>query len=201
MSYQNEFVQVTNDTNDPIEWDSLTFNPGQRRVVPYMNMCNSYGDPASVTGRHQIVMMGNERGVVQPREVERDRAANYWGIKDAQHPMSWAKVPKLTFADIDGNKLWTPVEDPAGDHVSRAQITQQQQTDLEAKVRRQDALIQELLNIAGLDKDAIPQDAASVSGAPEIPYDDSTSDDTQSPWAHSGPVEGMEVPYDPASNE
>ena len=199
MGYENEFVQVENNGVERIDWDSLTFEPGQKRIVPYLNMCNSYGDPASVPGRHQIVMVGNERGVIQPREVELDRAANYWGIKDSQHPMNWATVPKLNFLSMDGYKLWTPVEDPKGEYNSPAAMTVQQQESLEATVRRQAAQIQQLLDIAGLDKDALPNDATSTTSAPEVPYDQSVSDNTQSPWAHA--VEGQEVPFDIAGNE
>lgn len=170
--WTNEFVIVKNETEHEIEWDGRKYAVGSQSSVPYLNMVNSFGDPRSTLGGHQVYMASNgERGVVQPREVERNKVMNYWKDPDNPH---------LSFYTMDGERLWTVADDPNGDHVMPASMSVDQQTALQQTVERQQQIIERLLEVSGLDKDAIPDQLP-----PDIPTDDSTASATQSPFAHA----------------
>jgi hypothetical protein len=182
--WQNEFVTVKNETDRLIEWDGRKYPAGSTSTVPYLNMVNTFGDPRATNGSHQVYVAGNgEKGVIQPRESERQKVMTYW--KDDLNP-------RPTFYTMDGERLYTVADDPFGNHVMPASMTVDQQTALQKTVERQQQVINRLLEVAGLDSDAIPQSLTTVAldTAPdvpsEIPTDDSTANETQSPWAHDG---------------
>jgi len=191
--WTNEFVQVRNNTEKNIQWDGRDYPAGSTRTVPYLNMINGFGDPRSTNGSHQVFRATNgEQGVIQPRESERIKVSNIWGIGNGG-TNTWEDIPHLEFFDMEsGEKLYTVVEDPLGNHTAPANPTIEQQTVLQKTVERQQQVINRLLEVAGLDADAIPQSLTTVAldTAPdvpsEIPTDDSTADETQSPWAHDG---------------
>lgn len=183
MSWQEEFVIVKNETDKPVDWEGQKLQPGGQAAVPYLKMMNSHGDPRSIPGQHRVYMSGNgERGVVQPREVERSRVSNMWSV-GPERP--WTDIPPVTFYTMDGERIFTVVDDPQGDHVAPAELTVDQQAHLQKTVDRQQEVIDRLLEVSGLDKDAIPPDVQPVEVPPDIPTDDSTASDTQSPFAHA----------------
>jgi len=158
-------------------------------MVPYLTMMNDFGDPRSTPGQHQVYRAANgEQGVIPPREVEYRRMLAAHGLH-----VEW--IPKLEFFDPDtGERLYTVADDPDGVHVAPANPTVEQQTYLQNQVQRQQEIIDRLLEVSGLDKDALPHtytptDAIPVDVHPDdtldIPVDESVANDTQSPWAHS----------------
>src|SRR5262245_26771861 len=191
MSWQDEFVEVRNPTEQTLEWDGRKYPPHGRATVPFLNMINSYGDPRSQPGSHQVFRASNgEQGIIQTREAERSRVQVVWG-----QYTKWDDIPRLEFYTIEGGeRLFTVVDDPSGDHAAPANPTVEQQSALQKTVERQQEIINRLLEVAGLDKDALPQTYTPTDAIPadvhpgdlaDIPVDDSTAGDTQSPWAHS----------------
>lgn len=178
MSWQDDFVVVKNETEKDIEWGGRKYAAGSQSTVPFLNMSNSFGDPRSTPGGHQVYRGANgETGVIQPRETERQKVQTYWGT-DTGH--SWDDIPDLTFYTMDGDRLYTVRDDPGGEHVAPASITVDQQQALQKTVQRQQDIINRLLEVSGLDKDALPPEVPT-----DIPTDESTASDTQSPWAHA----------------
>lgn len=186
MSWQDEFVQVRNETDHNYEWDGRQYPAGSTSTVPFLNMANSFGDPRAVAGVHQPFLSGKgEKGVIQPREDERNRVQTVWRIGGPDPIYAWDDLPKLSFYTMDGERLFTVAEDPYGEHVTPANLTVDQQQVLQHTVERQQEIINRLLEVSGLDKDALPTDGESVSLPIDLPTDDSTASDTTSPWAHA----------------
>jgi hypothetical protein len=186
MSWDDEFVTVVNETDQPIEWNGNTYYPGHQRVVPYLMMVNSFGDPRSLPGRHQIIPDGEgQRAVVPPREDEMRRLNVAWQL-GTEFSRTIDDIPQLVFKTMDGDRLYTVRDDIAGDNIAAATPTVEEHTAMAATIRRQQEQIGRLLEIAGLDKDALPTDPSSPPL--DIPVDDSTASNTQSPWAHSDEV-------------
>ena len=91
MSWQDDFVQVVNGTIDAIEWDGYTYQPGQKRMVPFLSMVNSYGDPRSKIGMPVLFRSPDgSTGVVQSREIQRMKVATAWNAgSGAGYSIAW----------------------------------------------------------------------------------------------------------------
>lgn len=180
MSWDEDFVQVINQTDHDIIWDGTTYFPGQRRIVPYLAMVNSFGDPRSQNDRPQIYSTGTGTGVIPARNDERLKISRMWTN------MTWDEIPSLQFFTIDNERLFTVRDDPMGEKSTPADISVERQRDLESVIKRQQRQIADLMALTGLETSDLPTEDAALIPA-DIPTDDSTSDKTQSPWAHSEP--------------
>lgn len=187
MSWDEEFVQVLNSTDHDIIWDGITYFPGQRRVVSYLAMVNSFGDPRALNGRPQVYQAGNGQGVIPAREDERVKVARAWMAGSGPgYCMTWDEIPTLQFFTMDNERVFTVRDDPAGEKSTPADLSIEKQRDLESIIKRQQRQIADLMAMAGLENSDFPSDDAASIPA-DIPTDPSASDQTQSPWAHSEP--------------
>lgn len=186
MSWQDDFVQAVNDTDNDIEWDGYIYHPGQRRMVPYLAMTNSFGDPRSVNGTHQIFRAPDgTSGVIAPREIQRGKVSVAWNAGSGPgYSITWDQIPKITFYNVDGERIYTVVDDPTGDKIMPANASIEHQRDLETTIRRQQRQINQLLALQGIEAHDLPDDEIPPDLA-DIPADDSTASTTQSPWAHA----------------
>lgn len=187
MSWQDDFVQAVNNTDEPIEWDGYTYQPGGKRMVPFLAMANSFGDPRSTIGAHQIFRAPDgTSGVIPPREIQRGKIAVAWCAGSGPgYSITWEQIPKLEFYDVDGERIYTVYDDPTGDKIMPANASVEHQRDLEATVRRQQRQINQLLTLQGLSVNDLPDDSEIPPDLADIPADDSTASTTQSPWAHA----------------
>lgn len=187
MSWQDDFVQAVNNTDEPLEWDGYTYQPGARRMVPFLAMANSFGDPRSVNGTHQIFRSPDgTTGVIPPREVQRGKVAVAWNAGSGPgYSISWDEIPTIEFYNVDGERIFTVYDDPTGDKIMPANASIEQQRDLEKTIRRQQAQINQLLALQGLSESDLPDDSEIPPDVLDIPSDDSSASTTQSPWAHA----------------
>ena len=187
MSWQDDFVQASNNTDEPIEWDGYTYQPGARRMVPFLAMTNSFGDPRSVNGTHQIFRSPDgTTGVIPPREIQRGKVAVAWNAGSGPgYSILWDEIPKLEFYNVDGERIFTVYDDPTGDKIMPANASVEHQRDLETTIRKQQRQINQLLALQGLDANDLPDDSEIPPDLSDIPADDSSASTTQSPWAHA----------------
>jgi hypothetical protein len=186
MSWQDDFVQAVNPTDEPIEWDGYVYQPGQRRMVPFLSMTNSYGDPRAVPGMPKMFRSpSGETGVVQSREIQRNKISVAWNAGSGPgYSITWDDIPKLQFFNVDGDRIFTVYDDPLGNKIMPADTTIEHQQDLERQVKSLTQQVRDLSRLAGINETDIPTDDSA--GIPsDVPTDDSTTDETQSPWYHS----------------
>lgn len=174
----NDLVQAKNESDLEVDVVGTIFPPHAMKVVTFPWMMNHFGDPRSVRDSYQVIRLPNGTTMgVAPRQVEVERVNRMWNCGAGDGMRAWADIPKITFYNMDGERIFTAYDDPGGTRSTVASTTIDEQAAQQSKIQTLERQVAQLLEISGLDKDALPSD--------DIPTDDSLVTGTTSPWASS----------------
>lgn len=154
-------VQVT------LGWNNhfVTIPPGQSRTATFDAVANFFGDPRAVDDMHSEVNDAGVRSWIPDRKSEVRRLQCKWGNNFG---MDESKIfaPEVEVTTLEGERIWTVVEDPEGVHVNPKLIAIENQQDLETQINRMQKQLDTLLNLreSGIDtppdNGEIPEDSA-----------------------------------------
>lgn len=182
MAYEvGDYVTLHNAGDTPIIYAyanrRLTLAPGERRTVPWGHMDKLMGNPFLTNADRR-----------RERAAECARLHIQWGTYgiDTQRSDAW---PKLEAYDSDGERIWTILDDPTGEHAPTrtaddALDPAALRAQLDAMARKQQAL-EELLRVqtkSGSQPDT-PVDTGPPVASPTSPplLDDIIEDPDASP--------------------
>ena len=157
-------VKVTNTHPSRIfrgMWDMAEYviPPGGTDFMPFEAMKLFFGDPRATS---QVRSMRDSRGLAaflpdRAGEVRRLRLLYDHGFGDytgREGPdIVWIrdKIPWMKVETLDGVRIYTVLDDPAGTHTLPAQTTEAEDTDLRETVIRQGRLIQSMMERLGVE--------------------------------------------------
>lgn len=157
-------VRVTN--LDPTRifrgmWDLAEYviPPGGTDFMPFEAMKLFFGDPRATTA---VRSSRDGRGIVaflpdRPGEVRRLRLlydhgfGDYTGREGPDVVWDMNKIPHVKVETLDGERVFTVLDDPAGSHTLPSHATEAEDTDLRETVIRQGRLIQSMMERLGVD--------------------------------------------------
>jgi hypothetical protein len=182
----NDLVKARNNSEHEVDVVGTKFKPFEMKVVTFPWMMNHFGDPRSILDQYQVIRMPN--GVttgVAARQVEVGRVQRMWNIGSGPGLRVWEDIPKIEFSTMDDERIFTAYDDPTGSHATAASTTVNDAAAQQEKIRTLERQVAQLLEISGLDDDALPVDDSA-----NIPVDESTPDEhTTSPWAGAEPID------------
>ena len=157
-------VKVTNEHPSRLfrgMWDMAEYviPPGGTDFMPFEAMKLFFGDPRATS---QVRSMRDSRGLAaflpdRAGEVRRLRLLYDHGFGDytgREGPdIVWIrdKIPWMKVETLDGVRIYTVLDDPAGTHTLPAQTTEAEDTDLRETVIRQGRLIQSMMERLGVE--------------------------------------------------
>lgn len=162
-----DVLHVKNKGSKPLvlAYDSRrhVIEPGATRPIPFEAAALYFGDPRSggavqskrdevgrvsfIADRATEVRRLRTLYDVHPQNVNAD-GGQEWG-DETQLPAS--AIPNVEVHDYDGNPVRMVIHDPAGDHISPAQITVSENDQLRILVNRQQQMIETLAQRLGVD--------------------------------------------------
>lgn len=164
-----DYVQVTNKGSKPLVlmYDSRThvIEPGATRPIPFECSNVYFGDPRATS------MMAAKRDNVGRVQFIPDRATEVRRLRTLYDNQSGAETevldyPPVEIRDYDGNLITTVLEDPAGDSVTAASVTIDENEQLRQMLARQQQTIDMLAQRLGIDptsgRDLNPEAAATA---------------------------------------
>lgn len=153
-------VRVVNKGEKPytIMYDSISYvlQPGKDTWVPFPAVALWFGDPRSAGTLASIV---DERGVrtyVPDRETEVRRLRVKYGNAFGDESVVTG-YPDVELYDMDNDRVMSVLDDPTGENVMPAQSTVADQSNLMTIIQRQQAQIDQLAKLAGLNQSAESQ--------------------------------------------
>lgn len=184
-----DLVKAHNPSDSTVDVVGVKFPPHSMKVVTFAWMMNHYGDPRSIRDNYQVVRLPNGQTTgVAPRQVEVQRVTRMWNIGVGPGMRAWGDIPVLKFSTMEDESIQTAFDDPAGDSATSATTSIRDQAQQDERIRTLQKQVEQLLQISGLDHDAIPVDEA------DLPSDESeASTETTSPWAGA---ESVTIPTD-----
>lgn len=206
MTGPGDFVRVVNQGADDLrlQWDSRHFTvpAGGESFVPFELAAKDFGDPRSSAN---IAALRDENGAVsfvadRATEVRRLRVLYDNGFGDETRIKNH---PTVEVYDLEGNRIYTVLDDPDGERVTPAVQSSFDQADLMATVQRQQRLLDQLMKQAGMTTDAnlahtvVAPDTATteLTGVPDPFYVDPADPDAP---AVAEPEDGDVPPEDTA---
>lgn len=180
----NDLVTAKNESDKTVDVVGVKFPPHSSKVMSFSWMMSHFGDPRSILDRYQVVKMENGQTTgVAPRQVEVQRVNRMWNIGQGQGMRAWGDIPRISFYTMEGERILTAFDDPSGKTSTEAFTSVGDSEAQQDKIRKLERQVAQLLELSGLDNDAIPEDDA------DIPVDDSeASTETTSPWHGSEPL-------------
>lgn len=158
-----DILKVTNEGSKLFRgmWDLVDYviPPSGSDFLPFEAVKLFFGDPRATT---QVRSMRDSRGIVsfipdRAAEVRRLRLLYSHGFGDftgQEGPeVVWEKdrIPQVTVETLQGERIYTVIDDPAGHSVLPASATQADDTHLRDLVEQQGKLIRSLLDRMGMD--------------------------------------------------
>lgn len=156
-------VKVTNDHPSRIfrgMWDLAEYviPPGGTEFMPFEAMKLFFGDPRATTtvralrdGRGLAAFLPDRSGEVRRLRLLYDHGfGDYTGREGPDVVWDMNKIPHVTVSTLDGTRIYTVLDDPAGNHTLPAQTTEAEDADLRETVIRQGRLIQSMMDRLGV---------------------------------------------------
>jgi len=141
-------------------WDLAEYviPPGQTEFMPFEAMKLFFGDPRAVD---QVRSSRDSKGLVaflpdRAGEVRRLRLlydhgfGDYTGKEGPEVVWEPHKIPQVKVETLDGQRIYTVIDDPAGHSILPAHTTQAEEADLRETVVRQGRLLQSLMDRLGV---------------------------------------------------
>lgn len=155
------------DVTHTIGWDNIEYllPPHEEVVVSADAVINAFGDPRSKDEMYSVTMANGVTGWVPDRPSEVRRLRSKWGNHDG--PEDTVIAPTVEVFTLTGEKVTTVIDDPKGETVNPALITQANERHLQDIVKQQQAQLDELMRLVG---DGVNQTVALES---QLPVDDS----------------------------
>lgn len=157
-----DILKVTN-VGDRIfrgAWDLVDYviPPGGSDFLPFEVVKLFFGDPRSTRA---VVSMKDQRGIVaflpdRTAEVRRLRLmyshgfGDYIGNEGADVIWEHDKIPHVIVETLQGDRVWTVIDDPAGSSVMPALTTAADEVRLRETVEQQGRLIRSLMDRMGM---------------------------------------------------
>lgn len=173
---------TNNDDKDVIfTWNSRKFvlTPGRKTPITIEAVINHLGDPRSSGNIASYVTAGKETGWVPDRLSEVRRLRNKYGNVFGDETVI-NNTPSVTIEDLEGNRIYTVVDDPDGTKSSPSSNRTHEDTaqDLKLIIDRQQEQINRLMKLAGTDanmgttEDQLPRDEGKGTDATTVNPDD-----------------------------
>lgn len=143
-----DFVQVRNLDDKPLDllWDSKKYRiaPGAQQPIPFEAAKLAFGDPRSGP---QMTSIRDFRGVVHwlPDRASEIRRLRCLYDNQAGDESTVLKHPKVEVFDLEGNRVVTVLDDPAGESVTPANQSVSDSNEILALMQRQQATIDMLM--------------------------------------------------------
>lgn len=165
-------------------WDSRQYAvpPGGEGFIPFEAVKLYFGDPRST---EKIQSLHTETGVVSfipDRATEVRRLNTLYGAPFGDESIVRGDVPSAEIHTLEGERITTVIEDPAGESTAPFQPTVSDNASLMAMIQRQQQHIELLMQKVGMGdaprEDEAPRDATPQIDGPPI-HDAPPEDDGQ----------------------
>lgn len=184
----DDILRVVNrdDYAHVVKWNSrkYTLQPGRDIFIPGACVFTWFGDPRA-TARYQSLV--DEEGIPQfipdrPTEIRRLRIKYGAGIDGDEYSFDGVNTPNVEVWTADGDRVWTVLDDPSGDHVSPSPATVADEGSMRALLASQQRQIELLREAVGLQETAeaaaaneleLPQDGSEAEAAVAAAIDES----------------------------
>lgn len=175
-----DFLQVNNTSNQSITlgWDSREYvlTPGSQKPVPMEAVINAFGDPRAMDVVHTVRFGGPDSppAFIADRTSEVRRLRQRWGIHDGpessfENAEGKAMVPSVEVYTLDGQRLYTVVDDPAGNKSAPVTPSSSNTTleDLLARQQQQIDFLKAQLDVLNSSTETPAEDTAEIDPGDE----------------------------------
>lgn len=179
----DDILRVVNldDFAHTVKWNSRRYvlQPGKDTFIPGAAVFTWFGDPRATATYQSLV---DEEGVPQfiadrKSEIRRLRIKYGAGIAGDEYSFDGVATPNVEVWTADGERVWTVLDDPDGDHVSPSPATAADENSMRALLaaqQRQIELLREQMDLrddaakAAASEAELPQDGAEAAFADAI---------------------------------
>jgi hypothetical protein len=143
-------LRVRNIDSSPITigWGNvyITIEPGEQKLASLDHVINYFGDPRAIENTQNIKHDSGVVGFIPDRKSEVRRLQCKWGNTFAQDE-SHIYGPAVEVYTLDGDRVWTVMEDPDGHHASPTLMANEHQLSLEAQINRMQSQLDMMIRL------------------------------------------------------